>query len=42
MTTDFRDVFAEILEAQMGLRDLRPIFPGYTLDKKNRLGVIGA
>jgi uncharacterized protein (DUF1501 family) len=42
VTTDFRDIFAEILEKRMGLRDLKPVFPGYDLDEKKRLGVIAA
>jgi uncharacterized protein (DUF1501 family) len=32
VTTDFRDVFAEVLARHMGLADLTPIFPGYTTD----------
>jgi hypothetical protein len=40
--TSCRDVFAEILEKRMSLRDLKPVFPGYTLDDKKRLGVIVA
>ena len=30
VTTDFRDVFGEILAKQMGVRDLSKVFPGYT------------
>jgi uncharacterized protein (DUF1501 family) len=41
VTTDFRDVFAEILAKRMGLRDLGPVFPGYDPDEKKRLGLIG-
>jgi uncharacterized protein (DUF1501 family) len=29
VTTDFRDVFAEIVVRHLGIRDARPIFPGY-------------
>jgi uncharacterized protein (DUF1501 family) len=29
VTTDFRDVFAEIVVRHLGLADARPIFPGY-------------
>ena len=29
VTTDFRDVFGEILAKQMGVRDLAKVFPGY-------------
>jgi uncharacterized protein (DUF1501 family) len=41
VTTDFRDVFAEILSKQNGIRNLAPVFPGYNLDEKKRLGLIG-
>ena len=40
MTTDFRDVFAETLSRRMGVKDLAPVFPGYALDEKKRLGLI--
>jgi uncharacterized protein (DUF1501 family) len=30
VTTDFRDVFGEIVVKHMGVPDTRPIFPGYT------------
>jgi Uncharacterized protein conserved in bacteria len=42
VTTDFRDVFAEILAKRMGIVDLAPVFPGYDLDEKKRLGIIVA
>jgi uncharacterized protein (DUF1501 family) len=29
ITTDFRDVFGEIVVRHMGVRDARSIFPGY-------------
>jgi uncharacterized protein (DUF1501 family) len=29
LTTDFRDVFAEVIARHMGLRDPAPVFPGY-------------
>ena len=41
MTTDFRDVFAELLAQRMGISKLAPVFPGYALDEKKRLGLIG-
>jgi len=41
VTTDFRDIFAEILGKRMGITDLKPVFPGYVLDEKKRLGLIG-
>src|SRR5207253_886674 len=40
VTTDFRDVFAEILEKRLGILDLRAVFPAYGLDEKKRLGII--
>lgn len=32
VTTDFRDVFGEIVVRHMGVADPRPIFPGYDID----------
>ena len=29
VTTDFRDVFGEVAQRHMGVRDLKPLFPGY-------------
>ena len=29
MTTDFRDVFAEVARAQFGITDASALFPGY-------------
>ena len=40
VTTDFRDVFAEILEKRMGIGNLKPVFPGYDLGERKRLGII--
>jgi uncharacterized protein (DUF1501 family) len=40
VTTDFRDVFAEILEKRIGIANLKPVFPGYDLGERKRLGVI--
>ena len=40
VTTDFRDVFAEILSRRMGIADLAPVFPGYDCVESKRLGVI--
>jgi uncharacterized protein (DUF1501 family) len=40
VTTDFRDVFAEILSKRMGIADLTPVFPRYAIDDRKRLGVI--
>jgi len=30
VTTDFRDVFAEVLVKQLGVTSLKAVFPGYT------------
>jgi uncharacterized protein (DUF1501 family) len=30
LTTDFRDVFAEVLAKHMGARDVGQVFPGFT------------
>ena len=32
VTTDFRDVFSEVVVRHMGVRDVRPIFPGYDVN----------
>jgi uncharacterized protein (DUF1501 family) len=40
VTTDFRDIFAEVLEKRMGIGDLKPVFPGYALADNKRLGII--
>jgi uncharacterized protein (DUF1501 family) len=32
VTTDFRNVFAELLTRHMGLADAGPVFPNHTLD----------
>jgi uncharacterized protein (DUF1501 family) len=32
VTTDFRDVFSEVVVRHMGVRDARPIFPGYDVN----------
>jgi uncharacterized protein (DUF1501 family) len=29
LTTDFRDVFAEIVSRHLGLKDLAPVFPKF-------------
>ncbi len=42
MTTDFRDVFAEILAKRIGVKNLAAVFPGYELDEKKRPGVVAA
>ena len=42
VTTDFRDVFAEILDRHLGQTDLRSIFPGYTVQPSRSLGIFGS
>lgn len=41
LTTDFRDVFAEVLPRHMGADDLSAVFPGYTLKRKELRGFLG-
>jgi uncharacterized protein (DUF1501 family) len=40
VTTDFRDVFSEILDRRVGVKDLASVFPGYSLEPGKRLGVV--
>ncbi len=40
VTTDFRDVFAEIVTRHFGLADATPIFPGFDVDPARFPGVI--
>jgi len=41
VTTDFRDVLAEICERHLGVADAAPLFPGYTLARARQLGLWG-
>ena len=41
LTTDFRDVFAEVLFRHMGLENLSSVFPSYPIEKKKFLGFVG-
>ena len=41
VTTDFRDVFAEILVRHLGLPDPSTVFPGYPLKTDNFTGLFG-
>jgi uncharacterized protein (DUF1501 family) len=41
VTTDFRDVFAEVLTQRMGVADLGPVFPGYDCAPGRRPGIVG-
>jgi uncharacterized protein (DUF1501 family) len=38
VTTDFRDVFAEVVTTHLGVGDPSGIFPGYTIRRENRRG----
>jgi uncharacterized protein (DUF1501 family) len=40
VTTDFRDLFGEILARHLGARDLAAVFPGYTVEESRFPGVI--
>jgi uncharacterized protein (DUF1501 family) len=39
ITTDFRDVFSEVVVRHMGVRDARPIFPGYDVSPQKFPGL---
>jgi uncharacterized protein (DUF1501 family) len=41
VTTDFRDLFAEVLLGHLGAAELGPIFPGYRLNRQRFPGVMG-
>jgi uncharacterized protein (DUF1501 family) len=41
VTTDFRDVFGEIVTKHLGVSDPRPIFPGYTIQPSRFAGLFG-
>jgi uncharacterized protein (DUF1501 family) len=40
VTTDFRDVFSEVVVRHMGVRDARPIFPGYDVNPARFPGLL--
>jgi uncharacterized protein (DUF1501 family) len=40
VTTDFRDVFAEIVVRHLGVSDPKPIFPGYDVRPANFVGLL--
>jgi uncharacterized protein (DUF1501 family) len=40
VTTDFRDLFAELLGRHLGAQDLSAIFPGFTADPARFPGAI--
>ncbi|MBZ5557340.1 MAG: DUF1501 domain-containing protein [Acidobacteriia bacterium] len=41
VTTDFRDVFAEVVVRHLGVQDARPIFPGYGISAARFPGLFG-
>jgi uncharacterized protein (DUF1501 family) len=41
VTTDFRDVFGEIVTRHLGVSDVRPIFPGYSISPAKFVGLFG-
>ena len=41
VTTDFRDVFAEIAVRHLGVRDARTVFPGYAITPARFPGLLG-
>ena len=41
VTTDFRDVFGEVVTRHMGVADARPVFPGYALSPTKFVGLFG-
>jgi uncharacterized protein (DUF1501 family) len=41
VTTDFRDVFGEIVVRHLGVTDARPIFPGYAISPSKFPGIFG-
>ncbi len=41
VTTDFRDVFGEIVVRHLGVKDARPIFPGYAISPAKFPGLFG-
>ena len=42
VTTDFRDVFAEVVTSHLGVLDPSSIFPGYTIARANQRGFMRA
>ena len=40
VTTDFRDVLAEVTERHLHLPDASSLFPGYALEPQHRLGLL--
>jgi uncharacterized protein (DUF1501 family) len=42
ITTDFRDVFAEVASGHLGAEHLERVFPGYRVDRSRFAGVLGS
>ena len=42
VTTDFRDVFAEVVVRHLGVADTRTIFPGYNVNTMKFVGLLGS
>ena len=42
VTTDFRNVFAEVAGRHMGVQDLQTVFPNFAVDAKNFRGIVKA
>jgi uncharacterized protein (DUF1501 family) len=42
LTTDFRDVLAELLAQHLGARELRAVFPGYAVQPARFAGLLRA
>jgi uncharacterized protein (DUF1501 family) len=42
VTTDFRHVFAEVVVRHLGIRDPRPVFPGFEVSERRFPGFLGA
>lgn len=40
LTTDFRDVFGEIAARHLGAKDLKPVFPGYSINESKFKGFL--
>jgi len=41
VTTDFRDVFGEIVTKHLGLQDARQVFPGFQISEARFPGLFG-
>ena len=41
VTTDFRDVFAEVANRHLGVKDIKRLFPNYAASTTNFRGFIG-